>query len=98
MALRFIAVNDASHTVPPTQPQADACIAGAGLRLAPGGDQLTRTWIVYNKPSEPNYTHAGMLMALGLMGAPSSIECCLLQAAMLRPPMPVKAAARVNCF
>ena len=41
----------------------------AGLRLAPGGDQLTRTWIVYNKPTEPNYTHAGMLMALGLTGA-----------------------------
>lgn len=40
----------------------------AGLRLAPGGHQLTRTWIVYNKPVQPSYTHAGMLMALGLTG------------------------------
>ena len=40
----------------------------AGLRLAPGGTQLTRTWIVYNKPKEPSYTHAGMLMGLGLTG------------------------------
>ncbi|GAB4821235.1 hypothetical protein N2152v2_008281 [Parachlorella kessleri] len=40
----------------------------AGLRLAPSGHQLTRTWIVYNKPEEPSYTHAGLLMALGLTG------------------------------
>ncbi|KAK9828929.1 hypothetical protein WJX72_002853 [[Myrmecia] bisecta] len=40
----------------------------AGLRLAPGGAQLTRTWIVYNKPKQPSYTHAGMLMGLGLTG------------------------------
>lgn len=40
----------------------------AGLRLAPGGHQLTRTWVVYNKPPEPSYTHAGLLMALGLTG------------------------------
>ncbi|KAL4443950.1 hypothetical protein ABPG75_011687 [Micractinium tetrahymenae] len=40
----------------------------AGLRLAPGTHQLTRTWVVYNKPAEPSYTHAGMLMALGLTG------------------------------
>ncbi|PSC69420.1 anaphase-promoting complex subunit 1 isoform X2 isoform B [Micractinium conductrix] len=40
----------------------------AGLRLAPGAHQLTRTWVVYNKPPEPSYTHAGMLMALGLTG------------------------------
>eukprot|EP00887_Chlorella_sp_A99_P005912 scaffold29.g5912.t1 len=40
----------------------------AGLRLAPGGHQLTRTWVVYNKPAEPSYTHAGLLMALGLAG------------------------------
>jgi len=39
-----------------------------GLRLAPGGTQMTRTWIVYNKPKEPSYTHAGMLMGLGLTG------------------------------
>ena len=30
---------------------------------------MTRTWIVYNKPKEPSYTHAGMLMGLGLTGA-----------------------------
>ncbi|EFN54660.1 hypothetical protein CHLNCDRAFT_9822, partial [Chlorella variabilis] len=40
----------------------------AGLRLAPGTHQLTRTWVVYNKPLEPSYSHAGMLMALGLTG------------------------------
>ena len=41
----------------------------AGVRLAPGGGGLTRTWVVYNKPKTPNYTHAGMLMGLGLAGA-----------------------------
>ena len=41
----------------------------AGIRLAPGGGGLTRTWVVYNKPKTPNYTHAGMLMGLGLAGA-----------------------------
>ena len=40
----------------------------AGIRLAPGGSGLTRTWVVYNKPKTPNYTHAGMLMGLGLAG------------------------------
>jgi hypothetical protein len=40
----------------------------AGLRLAPGRHELTRTWIVYNKPPDPSYMHAGMLMALGVTG------------------------------
>ena len=51
----------------------------AGLRLAPGGTQLTRTWIVYNKPKEPSYTHAGMLMGLGLTGAHLSGESLLIK-------------------
>ncbi|EFJ11009.1 hypothetical protein SELMODRAFT_126964 [Selaginella moellendorffii] len=38
----------------------------AGLRLAPGQAKITRTWIVYNKPDEPSYEHAGFLMSLGL--------------------------------
>ncbi|BBN07484.1 anaphase-promoting complex subunit 1 [Marchantia polymorpha subsp. ruderalis] len=38
----------------------------AGLRLAPGQGKITRTWIVYNKPDEPSYSHAGFLMSLGL--------------------------------
>ena len=38
----------------------------AGLRLASGVTNLTRTWIVYNKPNAPDYSHAGLLMALGL--------------------------------
>jgi anaphase-promoting complex subunit 1 len=38
----------------------------AGLRLASGVTNLTRTWIVYNKPTAPDYSHAGLLMALGL--------------------------------
>ena len=40
----------------------------SGLRLTAAGQQLTRTWIVYNKPNEPSYTHAGFLLALGLTG------------------------------
>lgn len=27
---------------------------------------MSRTWIQYNKPEEPNVTHAGLLLALGL--------------------------------
>lgn len=27
---------------------------------------MSRTWILYNKPVEPNFTHAGLLLALGL--------------------------------
>lgn len=46
----------------------------AGLRMAPGGTRLTRTWIVYNRPAQPNYTHAGMLMALGLTGNLASLS------------------------
>ena len=40
----------------------------AGLQLAKGQSQLTRTWIVYNKAAEPSNDHAGFLMALGLQG------------------------------
>ncbi|QDZ19822.1 subunit 1 of anaphase-promoting complex [Chloropicon primus] len=40
----------------------------AGLQLAKGQAQLTRTWIVYNKTAEPSNSHAGFLMALGLQG------------------------------
>lgn len=40
----------------------------AGLRLAAGGTQLSRTWIVYNKPEDPTYAHAGVLFGLGLTG------------------------------
>ncbi|KAH7677904.1 Anaphase-promoting complex subunit 1 protein [Dioscorea alata] len=38
----------------------------AGLRLAPFQGKMSRTWIQYNKPEEPNVTHAGLLLALGL--------------------------------
>lgn len=41
----------------------------AGLRMAPGCAQMTRTWIVYNKPKVASYTHAGMIMGLGLTSA-----------------------------
>ena len=45
----------------------------AGLRMAPGCAQMTRTWIRYNKPKVASYTHAGMIMGLGLTGdLPSS--------------------------
>ena len=40
----------------------------AGLRVSPSQSQITRTWIVYNRPNELNYTHAGFLFALGLQG------------------------------
>ncbi|KAK9061061.1 hypothetical protein SSX86_018241 [Deinandra increscens subsp. villosa] len=40
----------------------------AGLRMAPLQDKMSRTWIMYNKPEEPNITHAGLLLALGLHG------------------------------
>uniref|UniRef100_A0A0E0DQC9 Anaphase-promoting complex subunit 1 n=1 Tax=Oryza meridionalis TaxID=40149 RepID=A0A0E0DQC9_9ORYZ len=38
----------------------------AGLRLAPFQEKMLRTWIQYNRPSEPNFTHAGLLLAFGL--------------------------------
>nr|KYP73070.1 Anaphase-promoting complex subunit 1 [Cajanus cajan] len=40
----------------------------AGLRLAPLQGRMTRTWILYNRPEEPNSVHAGLLLALGLHG------------------------------
>ncbi|XP_051140465.1 anaphase-promoting complex subunit 1 isoform X2 [Andrographis paniculata] len=40
----------------------------AGLRLSPVQGKMSRTWILYNKPDEPNATHAGLLLALGLHG------------------------------
>ncbi|XP_027163442.1 anaphase-promoting complex subunit 1 [Coffea eugenioides] len=40
----------------------------AGLKLAPLQGKMSRTWIVYNKPEEPNVVHAGLLLALGLHG------------------------------
>ncbi|XP_059654080.1 anaphase-promoting complex subunit 1 isoform X2 [Cornus florida] len=40
----------------------------AGLKLAPLQGKVSRTWIIYNKPEEPNVIHAGLLLALGLHG------------------------------
>ncbi|XP_021862745.2 anaphase-promoting complex subunit 1 isoform X2 [Spinacia oleracea] len=40
----------------------------AGLRLAPFQGRVSRTWIIYNRPEEPNAIHAGLLFALGLHG------------------------------
>ncbi|XP_059457851.1 anaphase-promoting complex subunit 1 [Corylus avellana] len=40
----------------------------AGLRLAPLQGKMSRTWIIYNRPEEPNAIHAGLLLALGLHG------------------------------
>jgi len=45
--------------------------AAAGFRVIKGdGDILTRTWIVYNKPSEESgsSSYAGVLLALGISG------------------------------
>lgn len=41
--------------------------------MAPGCAQMTRTWIRYNKPKIASYTHAGMIMGLGLTGEPAFI-------------------------
>ncbi|KAI5082089.1 hypothetical protein GOP47_0001832 [Adiantum capillus-veneris] len=40
----------------------------SGLRLAPCQDKITRTWIIFNRPEEPSFAHAGLLMSLGLQG------------------------------
>ncbi|KAL2945094.1 Anaphase-promoting complex subunit 1 [Bienertia sinuspersici] len=40
----------------------------AGLRLAPFQGRVSRTWIIYNRPEEPDAVHAGLLFALGLHG------------------------------
>ncbi|XP_048495602.1 anaphase-promoting complex subunit 1 isoform X2 [Beta vulgaris subsp. vulgaris] len=40
----------------------------AGLRLTPFQGKVSRTWIIYNRPDEPNAIHAGLLFALGLHG------------------------------
>lgn len=41
----------------------------AGLALAARTKgELTRAWIVFNRPREPSQAHAGVLMALGLTG------------------------------
>lgn len=42
-----------------------AAEAGPGLF---GSGTLTRNWIVFHRPDTPSYTHAGLLMALGLAG------------------------------
>ena len=67
----------------------------AGLRLAPGTHQLTRTWVVYNKPAEPSFTHAGMLMALGLTG---HLGCTPPAAHWPACPLPasIKPAGRIH--
>lgn len=46
--------------------------AAAGLRLQPGTVKLGRSWIMYNRPQQPHYSHAGLLLALGLHGR---LEC-----------------------
>ncbi|KAK2395173.1 DEA(D/H)-box RNA helicase family protein [Trifolium repens] len=30
--------------------------------------KMSRTWIIYNKPEDPNFVHAWLLLALGLHG------------------------------
>uniref|UniRef100_A0A7N0U9Q1 Anaphase-promoting complex subunit 1 n=1 Tax=Kalanchoe fedtschenkoi TaxID=63787 RepID=A0A7N0U9Q1_KALFE len=40
----------------------------AGLRLDPIQGKMSRTWIIYNRPEDPNVVHAGLLFALGLHG------------------------------
>lgn len=54
--------------------------AAAGLRLQPEAGRLGRSWIMYNRPQQPQYSHAGLLLALGLRGHLS----CLTAADMYR--------------
>jgi anaphase-promoting complex subunit 1 len=56
----------------------------AGLRVSQAQSKITRTWIIYNKPDQLNYSHAGFLMALGLLGhlealAPADFYTYLLE-------------------
>jgi len=47
--------------------------AGLSLRSDTKGGKLTRAWIVFNRPKVPTFSHAGVLMALGLNGHLSSL-------------------------
>ena len=49
----------------------DKAVGRSGLSLARGG--ITRTWIVYNRPTTPTAAHGGLLMALGLHGHLSAL-------------------------
>lgn len=40
----------------------------SALRINRNISNLSRTWIVYNKPKTPSYDHAGFLFGLGLTG------------------------------
>ena len=42
--------------------------AASALRINKNISNLSRTWIVYNKPKTPSYDHAGFLFGLGLTG------------------------------
>ena len=39
-----------------------------GLRVIPSSSNLIRYWLLFQKPSKPTYSRAGMLLALGLSG------------------------------
>ena len=42
--------------------------AGLALSSNAGRGELTRAWIMFNRPKEPTSAHAGVLFALGLTG------------------------------
>jgi len=42
--------------------------SGLALSARAGDGELTRAWIVFNRPKEPSAAHAGVLLALGLRG------------------------------
>ena len=42
--------------------------SGLALSARAGAGELTRAWIVFNRPKEPSAAHAGVLLALGLAG------------------------------
>ncbi|KAF7812275.1 anaphase-promoting complex subunit 1 [Senna tora] len=43
-------------------------VAKRVLNLMHGSGKMSRTWIIYNKPEEPNSIHDGLLLALELQG------------------------------
>ncbi|KAL6755304.1 hypothetical protein V8C86DRAFT_3027443 [Haematococcus lacustris] len=69
--LRMVA--ESSHATGPVECDPDGYDrCDAGTRKGDGGavsaSPLTRNWIVFHRPDSPSYTHAGLLMALGLTG------------------------------
>ncbi|KAF9929490.1 Anaphase-promoting complex subunit 1 [Linnemannia zychae] len=49
----------------------------AGLRMTSSSKDISPSWIIYNRPENPNCNHAGFLLALGLTGHLKKVACVL---------------------